>query len=456
MTQYSRKFAGVSIDWRGLRGQSEQSAERRAKQWRIYSNGTDDEITAHFSGTRLENFDKFITKMIRRGELKVVESSCQDCGKAEVDNTRPTSQQDVDSLTRETNKKESLGPGPGTELSLLLPKQFERKGCGCKDYAKKMNRWGVKGCRQRFDSIVQHLTAKAKISPLLGWVPSAATRTVAKKLLTIAIERADKEEPVNNSNFEWFTAIATAPRKDCTLRQSIDSLIVAGFNPTIFAEPDSTKITSCPTIVNPERMGVWYNWLNSCEYALNNTSASVIMTVQDDSLFHPDCKTFAEKILWPAKDCGFVSLYTPKHYSLIPHFKTRERDVGVNRVYTRSLWGACALIWPREVLEVVLEHKITKTWLGAPTKSRSQSVMDKRRADRTLVQNSDTAIGKIMNRIKRSMYFVDPSPVEHIAQYSVVGHGGNGGRRNCKRCAKWAEPLEDQIPINFEPVKIVI
>jgi hypothetical protein len=357
---------------------------------------------------------------------------------------------------QEAAKRESLGPGPGTELSLLLPEQLERKGCACKDYAKKMNRWGAEGCRQRFDSIVEHLVNKADALPLLGWIPSIATRTVAKRLLTVAIKRADKNA-TGDSNFEWFTAVTTAPRPaDCTLKKCIDSLIVAGFNPTIFAEPDSTKIESSPTIVNPERMGVWYNWLNSCEYALNNTSASVIMTVQDDSLFHPDCKTFAEKILWPAEDCGFVSLYTPKHYSIVPHFRTKERDVGVNRVWTKSLWGACALIWPREVLEAVLEHKVTKTWLGAPTKSRSKSVMDKRRADRTLVQNSDTAIGKIMNRMKRSMYFVDPSPVEHISLHSVIGHGDNKGRRNCKRCAKWATPLEDQVPINFEPVGVVL
>ena len=449
MTRYTyrRKFAGVSIDWRGLRGQSEQSAERRAEQWRIYSNGTDDEIADHFPGRRLENFDNFISKMIERGELTISVLPCLGCDKPKSDKGRPMGP---------AAKRESLGAGPGTELSLLLPAQLERKGCGCKDYAKKMNQWGAEGCRQRFDSIVEHLVKKANALPLLGWIPSIATRTVAKRLLTVAIERADKKNVASNSNFEWFTAVATAPRKDCTLQQCIDSLIVAGFNPTIFAEPDSTKIESSPTIVNPKRMGVWYNWLNSCEYALNNTSASVIMTVQDDSLFHPDSKTFAEKILWPAKDCGFVSLYTPKHYSVVPRFKTKERDVGVNRVYTRCLWGACALIWPREVLEAVLEHEVTKTWLGAPTKSRSQSVMDKRRANLALVQNSDTAIGKIMNRMKRSMYFVDPSPVEHISQHSVVGHGDNKGRRNCKRCAKWAEPLEDQVPINFDPVKIVI
>ena len=61
-----------------------------------------------------------------------------------------------------------------------------------------------------------------------------------------------------------------------------------------------------------------------------------------------------------------------------------------------------------------------------------------------------------MNRMKRSMWFVDPSPVEHVAQHSVVGHGGNGGRRNCSRCASWDTSLEDQVPINFDPVDIKI
>ena len=344
--------------------------------------------------------------------------------------------------------------GPGTELSKLLPKQLERAACSCKDYANKMNKWGVAGCKNRFDEIVEYLVHKGNINPLLGWIPSFATRPVAKRLLTIAIDRAAKN--TTPSKFTWCTTITTAPRPDCTLQKCVDSMIIAGFDPVIFAEPGSTNISSCKTIHNNKKKGVWYNWLQSCEYALEQSNANVIMTVQDDSLFHPDSKTFADKILWPAEDCGFVSLYTPKHYSIVPHFKTKERDVGVNRVYTRSLWGACALIWPREVLQAVMEHKTTKTWLGAPTRSGSQSVLDKRRADPTLVQNSDTALGKVMNQMKRSMFFVDPSPVEHISEHSVIGHGDNKGRRNCMRCAKWSHPLEDQVPINFEPVDIVI
>jgi len=70
---YQRQFVGANIDWRGLVCQSEQASERRAEQWRIYNEGTAEEIADHFPGRRLERFDDFILKMIDRGELTIVE-----------------------------------------------------------------------------------------------------------------------------------------------------------------------------------------------------------------------------------------------------------------------------------------------------------------------------------------------------------------------------------------------
>ena len=35
-----------------------------------------------------------------------------------------------------------IGVGVGTELSKLIPKQLEHKGCGCRDYAKKNEQMG--------------------------------------------------------------------------------------------------------------------------------------------------------------------------------------------------------------------------------------------------------------------------------------------------------------------------
>ena len=174
------------------------------------------------------------------------------------------------------------------------------------------------------------------------------------------------------------------------------------------------------------------------------------MTVQDDSLFHPDSKSFIEEhVLWPDTKVGFVSLYTPKHYSKKPNKKTAMRPFGVNRIITRSMWGACALVWPRKVLEELVEADFAKNWLGAPT--RTKSVWTKKKAERReepwRIQNSDTAIGKLMNQMGRTMWFCDPSPVQHFATTSAISHGGNEGRRNCGRCAEWGKTLEEQVPL---------
>ena len=344
--------------------------------------------------------------------------------------------------------RDMLGPGPGTELHKIIPKFLESTGCGCRDMAKKMNFWGPDKCDLNREYIVDYLAKKGKEVKLFGWVPQVMMREVADRMLSMAIERARQKETE-----DWFVAVTTAPREIPTITSCLESLVVAGFNPYIFAEPDTNGLDLTTygerVIQNEERKGVWRNWTHSARYAIENSDADVIMTVQDDSLFHPDSKTFAESILWPAKDVGFVSLYTPKHYSFRPKDKHELRAPGVNRIYTRSLWGACALVWPRKVLEEVLQDDIIYTWLGAPTRTKSiwEKKKEERRNDPTQIQNSDTAIGKIMNKMKRSMYFVDPSPVNHFATTSTTGHGGNRGRRNCHRCAKFATPLDRQVPL---------
>ena len=240
---------------------------------------------------------------------------------------------------------------------------------------------------------------------------------------------------------KWEVAITTAPRKECTLQQCIDSLRDCGWEPTIFAEPGSTN-TNCLTIHNSTKLGIWNNWVNSVRCALK-TDAEVIMTVQDDTLFHPDSKKFVESIMWPSPDCGFISLYTPKHYT-IRRDKT-IRPVGVNKIVTKSLWGACALVWPREVLEKVINHPLIEAWAGAPPKSGNKEVIQRRIDNPHTIANSDTAIGKIMNRMKYTMRFVDPPPVQHIARFSTISHGDNTGRRNAYRIADHSIPLEYQV-----------
>lgn len=255
---------------------------------------------------------------------------------------------------------------------------------------------------------------------------------------------------------KWYVAVTTAPRKECTLISTLESLEDCGWQPTVFAEPDSTP-TDRLTYHNSEKLGVWRNWVKSIRTALES-DADVIMTVQDDCDFHPESKSFTESIMWPAAHCGFVSLYTPKHYSIysarvLKEVKRKDpnatqfRPVGVNRIYTQSLWGACALVWPRKVLEQVARHSLIEKWVGAVPRSGNPAVYKKRMENPSTIANSDTAIGKIMNQMNKTMWFVDPSLVSHTAKYSSIGHGGNDGRRNAYRIADHTIPLSSQLPL---------
>lgn len=350
--------------------------------------------------------------------------------------------------------EEKLGVGPGTELHKMIPKFLENPSCNCKSWAKKMNVWGVDGCKTNREAIINKLLSESNKKSLFNWVPDSAMRMVAAKLVDTAIARYETHEKSQTN--KWTAVVTTAPRRDPTLSSCLDSMLIAGWNFQVFAEPGNYTFLNeeyrHKTIFHKERKGVWWNWIESCRWALENTDSNIIMTVQDDSVFHPDSKSMVEQFMWPAENVGFISLYTPKHYSTKMHLKSRpERPLGLNQIATKALWGSCALVWPRKVLEEVMQHELIEGWLGAPLKTKSawKERQIQRAKEPWTIQNSDTAIGKIMNRMGRSMWFMDPSPVQHVAQYSAINHGGNKGRRNCGRCAKYSKPLAEQLPLHL-------
>ena len=80
--------------------------------------------------------------------------------------------------------------GPGTEFKKLIPKVMQHAGCGCNDYARKMDRWGPDLCEKRFYEIVAHLVNKAKSSRVLKMLPEGITKHQAEKWLAEAIRRS--------------------------------------------------------------------------------------------------------------------------------------------------------------------------------------------------------------------------------------------------------------------------
>jgi len=249
----------------------------------------------------------------------------------------------------------------------------------------------------------------------------------------------------------WFVAVTTAPRKGCTLHQCLSSLQETGWKPHVFAEPGSTPTPSFPTITNKRKRGLWHNWIYSAQYALRFSDAENILTVQDDALLHPESKEFIEKRLWPSPSTGLISLYTPKHYGFDKNGV--PRPLGLNRIQEPTLWGAVALVWPREVLKRVLQTKVVKYWIGVPPSRGTKESLEERQADPSLVKNSDAAIGLALNEIQRSTYYVKPSLVIHASTHSTVGNGSNVGQRNCWNPADHNKPLSlppgNPVSLNF-------
>lgn len=267
----------------------------------------------------------------------------------------------------------------------------------------------------------------------------------------------------------WAVGITAAPRKDSALVQCVQSVLANGWEPVVFAEPE-TDLAALPASVRvvqrTERLGAWHNWLDMCQVLLaHNPDAEAILTIQDDTEIVPKARQFVESSgLWPCDptNCGFVSLYTPSHYQTRFHVvsengarladmpneirakqsQARHRGSSIRKaakapgclqVETASLWGACALVFPRASLEKIISHPVARRWRGASGRLRGAEI-----------KNVDTAIGKICNTLKLGMWFWNPSLSQHVARYSTLGHSDNTGKRAAAFVA--VDPFKDCVP----------
>lgn len=94
--------------------------------------------------------------------------------------------------------------GPGTELKKILAKlhMHQYSGCACRLRIAQMNAWGVDQCRERIDEIAAWLEEAATkynwLTKLMVSLPGikGGSRAVLKKLITEAINNAEKREEV--------------------------------------------------------------------------------------------------------------------------------------------------------------------------------------------------------------------------------------------------------------------
>ena len=331
-------------------------------------------------------------------------------------------------LLTQVDKRDKLKSGVGSQLERIIPSFLSPENCNCSKDALRWDKAGVEWCEREKAALVKKIVRRAnKTYPHLP-----GKEMTISLLVTEAIRRARKKPPTYKPG-SLFVGITTAPRKEETVTNTIVSCLSQDLPPMLFAEPGSLP-HSVPTQTHNTVQGAWHNWLYMARYSLTYNCDHYLF-LQDDVALHPDTHTF---ILNHLPTTGFLSLYAPRKYG-------KRNKPGIHRVHTKSLWGACALLFPRKTLERLVSHPKAQTWLGARARNNPKAMYEKRKNNPHLIANVDTAVGMLMNKIGEPMNFVFPSPVKHTARFSTLKHGGNLGQRNCDPCADPTHTLTEQV-----------
>lgn len=215
----------------------------------------------------------------------------------------------------------------------------------------------------------------------------------------------------------WAVGVTTAPRKEPTLGTCLRSLARAGWeSPRIFAEPGSEippEFGRLPVTQRETTYRAWPNFYHGLAELLNrNPTADAFMLAQDDVLFWPGddrwtLREYLERALWPSSGkIGAVSLYCSAAY--------HQPSWGWHKLERPWVWGALALIFPRDGLVSFLETTGAE-WLKAGN-----------------THKVDIAVGVWATSYSREMWHCSPSLAKHVGLHSTVWTSPQslGGKRS--------------------------
>ena len=238
------------------------------------------------------------------------------------------------------------------------------------------------------------------------------------------------------------SGIIMAPRPEATVMRCFRSMQLAGFDPQIFAEPESTKLfaTKRPDAIAPVGGGIvpspagvfgnFQNWIQAARDLLVDADPSdAILIAEDDALFAQDIAPVLERDLWPSISCGCVSLYCPN----MSNYKQITTGLNLTQIETPekltshgNLVGALALLFPAKVLREIVYHPSVTLWHGSHKQAGNPNTKPWER------KAVDTWIGRTLAQMGHSLWHYSPSLVLH---YEPVGSKSNSslGHSSAKR-----------------------
>jgi hypothetical protein len=193
----------------------------------------------------------------------------------------------------------------------------------------------------------------------------------------------------------WAVGLTTTRRTRSTIKYTLNNLANNGFQPTIFAEPNSyiPEDYKHYNIVQREtKYGAFKNWYEGIkELRRSNPNASFYAMFQDDLILCKNVKDYIENTVWP-EGAGVLSGYTPVHY---------KGERGWNWVNKgEHLWGAVALFFKGDAIDSIIEHPTIKDWDGH--------------------RNIDSRLGLWAQETGFKTFYHTPSLSQHIGDESTV------------------------------------
>ena len=203
----------------------------------------------------------------------------------------------------------------------------------------------------------------------------------------------------------WAVGVTTAPRKVPTLEPTLRSLAAAGWDrPRLFAEPGTeipVDFAHLPRTLRDEPLGAFANWyISLAELVMRHPRAEAYVMVQDDVRFARNIRPFLEFALWPAPNCGCVSIYCPSNYAVgrAPGFHIEDRGW--------LTWTAQVLIFPNPAARLLV--------------GSSLPVSHRHHGPRKGSRNIDCLVGAWCKNAGRPFYVFTPSLAEHIGETSTL------------------------------------
>jgi hypothetical protein len=248
--------------------------------------------------------------------------------------------------------------------------------------------------------------ALARASPCLPTAGSPAERAPAvrhSKTLAELIPAPATRQPAHIT--KWAVGVTTAPRIRPTLDACLTSLTRAGWaSPHLFMDSAvrvSESFGRLSGTLRSPAAGAWPNhYLSLVELTLREPDADAYLILQDDALLYDgeNVREYLEGVLWPGGERPIVSLYCARPYT--------AKRYGWHRYRKSWVWGALALVFPRETAQIYLRDRLL---CGHGWRSR-----------RGGLSQIDVIAGWWAWRRGIPFWFPTPSLVQHIGETSTL------------------------------------